>query len=78
MNRERHNKIVFVDFAKLKKEREKSLGRKLSKVEEVLGQADTIRTDAIACGRTVAETVRNIGDVPDAVKAELDLIPSVN
>ena len=76
---DRRNRIVFVDFAKLKEDREKTLGRPLSEVEEkVFGEADAIRIDAMACGRTLAETVENCGDVSDAVKAALGLIPSVN
>lgn len=83
MGKDRKNKIVFVDFRELKVSREAELGRPLSKVEEnILSGADAIRMDALACGRSVATTVENIekygGEVSDAVKAALGLIPSVN
>ncbi len=80
---ERKPQPVFVDFAKVDRDREVVQGAPLTpQQKEVLSEADAIVTDATACGRSVAETVGNIekygGKVSDAVKAVLGLIPSVN
>jgi len=79
----RKNVPVFVDFKALSEQREKALGRPLTEQESsVLGEADIIRIDSIACGRKTEETISNIensgGKVSDAVKAALGLIPPTN
>lgn len=75
-------RIVFVDFGALARERERVLGRPMSRPEaDVQGMVDAIRIDAMATGRSVAETVKNCGKsgpIDDAVKAALGLIPPVN
>lgn len=83
MSEENKSTPVFVDFKALREEREKDLGRSLTTVEEsILSEADAIRIDALACGRTVATTVGNIENygskVSEAVKSFLGLIPPVN
>lgn len=79
----RKNKIVLVDPRVINEVREREFGRNLSPLEKrVLDEADSIRVDALACGRSIKTTVYNIerygGKVSPAVKAVLGLIPSVN
>jgi len=74
---------VFVDFEQVRQQDEARLGRPLTKhEEEIMAEADAISIDALACGRTVAETVNNIemygGKVSGAVKSILGLTPPVN
>jgi hypothetical protein len=80
---EKKNKIVFVDSKTLSEERELTLGRPLTDVEKrALNKADAIQIDAIACGRTVRETVKNYEmhgvKLSDSVKSVLSLTPSTN
>jgi hypothetical protein len=79
----RNNQPVFVDFEKLNEQQVTVLGRELTDQEKkVVNMADAIKIDALACGRTVIETVSNIekygGEVSDAVKAYLGLTSSAN
>jgi putative Mn2+ efflux pump MntP len=80
MNEEkRKNRPVFLDAKALREEQEAALGRPLTEQEnEIISMAVAISIDAMACGRTVEETVTNMGEVSDGVKAFLGLIPPTN
>ena len=83
MTEKNRSRAVFVDFGELRKQREQFLGRPLTKMEEdFLFEADAIKLDSLATGRSIATTVDNLeisGDkVSDAVKSFLGLIPPVN
>ena len=77
------NRPVFIDFETLNQQDEQTLGRPLTEQENsVISQADAIRIDALACGKTVAVTMSNIEkfgrEVSDAVKSALGLVPPIN